>query len=118
MRFDSKAALMPDYPIRPLHINAEEPFWDAFGNSEAEDAAAMVVRFCQSRNSWSDFKLEDLQAFCSAQTGQPSSLSLEPLRPDLVLLMEDSRCRITHEFVVRCFRASPAVTPVNIAAAG
>jgi hypothetical protein len=103
-----------DTPIRPLDIESDNAFLNAFGQREPEVAAYWVVRFCQARRSWKPFLFDKLVRFClmhdaSYPNGVQDSL-LEGLT-DLVVgkfvLSDQGIVTLTTTFVARCYERAP-----------
>ena len=96
-----------NYPIRPDHINTGKHFWDAFGRMEPEISASWVVMLCKELKSWKPFSFEELMAFYRGK-GMKDDFSFNGLlEKGFIVLMEDQKYHITHEFVSRCFLSSP-----------
>lgn len=110
-----------DFEITPGMINTEQHFWDAFGSVHIEKAARLVIEFCQRRNSWKPFSLEEYVAYLKenysgkADTGtnespEPISLSrLVCMKRDRTvwIINSDGRYHLTEEFIRKCHEASP-----------
>ena len=98
-----------DYPIQPRHINAKRHFWDAFGNNETEISAGYIVRLCQKLGGWVPFTREQIEAFYN-EAGH-TDFWFNRLRgqrtEDFIVLGEDGKFRVTHEFIARCHKSSP-----------
>jgi len=105
----STLPLSPNYPVKPSRIDTFQHFWDAFGNSETEASAHWVVRLCQERggDSWAPFRGEEIRALYNARF--PSSyFSFNKLIIDGFVKEDGDTYTVTHEFVARCYKASPA----------
>lgn len=101
---DEDAIETVKHPIRPEYINTGDHFWDAFDKSESETAARIIVLFCQQKqDGWTSFSLAEIREY--RQSFKFYSLVNE--ERGFVILGHDGRYRVTHEFICRCFAASP-----------
>lgn len=97
------------YVVQPGHINTKEHFWDAFGNSETEISARLIVSLCQKKGGWIPFTQEEIDKHTN-QNFYFNRLcdSWEPKDDrNYVILGEDGKYRVTHEFIAACFKSSP-----------
>ena len=93
--------------IKPSNINAGERIRGAFGSRDMEEAAAWVVRFCQSRDdSWSPFSLRAIDAFYAEHTG--GTFDFGGLVVSGFVVGGSGDFKVTPGFIRRCHRASPA----------
>jgi len=93
--------------IQPNDINAKQHFFDAFNNHETEISAGWIVRFCQGRGRrWEPFPLAELERFYNAR-GHKDFWFNRLLNPGNGVRLEDGTVYIEHEFVARCWKASP-----------
>jgi hypothetical protein len=110
-----------NYPIKPEDIDTSKPFMEAFDHTETESSARWVVRFCQEKESWGPFREEELQTFYNRTYPESRfhfNRLIEPgmtyesrgslLRGGGWLVRDGTNLRVTHDFITRCFRASPA----------
>jgi hypothetical protein len=99
------------YNIQPGHINTGEHFCDAFGNCETEVSARLIVSLCQAKGGWIPFTKEEIDK----HTNQGFHFNRlcdcrEPKNNrNYVILGEDGKYRVTHEFIATCFKSSPAI---------
>lgn len=49
---------------KPSDINTNQYFMTAFGHSETEDAARILVDFAQVKDTWDDFTKKEIDDFC------------------------------------------------------
>ncbi len=104
------------YPVRPESIDADNGLCSTFGKSEVEQAAGIVVKYCQKRDGWYSFTLLELIEFCKeigfdpnmnlyglAGVWQDDSLmgGIREAHPSLVLWSNGRYC-VTEEFILRC----------------
>lgn len=108
---DGKMVEWKDYPIQPKHINIEKHFWDAFGNSESETAALLIVRLCQQSGGWMPFTKEEIDAHANHNFhfNRLNDFCHPESDTNFVILGVDNKYRVTHEFIAKCFVASPAI---------
>lgn len=109
---------MKDYAIQPEHINVTHHFWDAFGNRETEISANWLVHFAQQRGQgWAPFSEPDIQKFYWGNSSNHSfrfnALTVTPLTHKPITQDAAGLYHFTHEFVSRCFIASPACSHVE-----
>ncbi|HRY62520.1 MAG TPA: hypothetical protein P5056_02000 [Candidatus Paceibacterota bacterium] len=98
-----------NYPIRPKHINTKRHFFSAFGRAEPESSAALIVRLCQTRGGWLPFTQEEIDGFIGKDFYFHDLCGFDHRNPgNMVILGDDDKYRVTHEFIVRCFQSSPA----------
>jgi hypothetical protein len=91
--------------IKPSDIDTSRHFWDAFGKSEIEDEANVVIRFCQHRNSFRPFDDAEWNSFSNSLNCR---LSFEQLVNRKLIVKEDEKWRITDVFILKCLATSPA----------
>ena len=122
-----------DTCIQPEHINTENNFFDAFDHTETEVSARWIVSFLQeNKKGWAPFTYEEINAFYARKYQHgfrfnrlvepemvPPSLArafagiIEPKIPvggGWIVLGEDKKYRVTEDFVLRCYKSSPART--------
>jgi hypothetical protein len=102
--------------VQPDDIDCSKHFYSAFGQMETEISANWLVRFAQERRSgWDPFTGSDIEAFYLS-AGFTDGFRFNRLICDGFILEEEysqmergmwRRYRFTHEFVVRCWAASP-----------
>lgn len=125
------------FPVQPQHINAEKHLWDAFDHSETETSAGWIVRFLQERGEgWGPFTYEDINNFYARKWKDgftfnrlveaemvPPNLArafaghydpLVPIGGGWIIKGDDEKYYITVDFVTRCFKSSPASSPVAL----
>lgn len=97
------------YLIQPNHIYTGDHFWEAFGNLETETSARHIVRLCQARGGWLPFTKEEIDAF-SGQNFWFNHLHIHGPDKDEhnIVRFVDGQFYVTHEFIVACFKSSPA----------
>lgn len=95
------------YPIRPHHIDPTRQFYDAFGSTEAEASAALIVRYCQRNGGWQPFSLDALDLFYATE-GEWRGFLFNGLDDRGFIIPKGPLLTVTHEFVCRCFLASLA----------
>ncbi len=94
------------YPIRPSDINIEQHFWGAFGKMEKEVSARWIVEFCQKNgDTWAEFPVADLEALY--QSHGYGGFRFNGLNDGELLSIVDGRCKVSHQFVVKCFESQP-----------
>ena len=110
------------YPIQPADINASGHLWNAFDHKETEISAGYIVRMCQERGGWRPFTQDDIERFYkkSGHRGYRFNRLVEPgmafgivqghhLKGGGWIVRDDAGIYyLTHEFISRCFRSSPA----------
>jgi len=120
-----------DFHIQPSDINAQEHFFDAFGNSETEISAGWIVQFLQERGQgWKPFTYEDINSFYARKYSNgfhfnrlveaemvPPSLArafaghhdpLVPVGGGWIVLDNEGKYYVTDEFITRCHKSRPA----------
>jgi hypothetical protein len=104
---DSKTVVTAETPllIQPKDIDPSRHFSEAFGSMESEKQANLIVRYCQLREGWVPFTLQQLQDY--AKTELPFALLLG--QDQWVPLGEDGQYHVTVGFIARCFAASPVI---------
>ena len=101
---------VPNYPIRPGHIDTTSHFWDALGNFEKEISAHWIVRLCQERGSWAPFTREEMKEFYSLKFGKKGlPFTFNGLDDGRHIVERDGALHVTHRFVAACFESSPKV---------
>jgi hypothetical protein len=95
------------YPIRPCHINAKGNIC-AFGDAGQNWSACLIVRFYQKRGNWKPFT----KAQIDAEIG--GDFCFNGLNADGFIVSIDGKYLVTHEFVSRCFAASPVIGTEHI----
>ncbi len=109
---NKRIVLNPEvYPIQPDQINAQEHFWEAFGSQQKEVSARWIVMFCQKQGSWCEFSVSDLLNFYN-EAGY-HDFRFNGLDEEGFVIVKYGTCRVTHEFVARCFLSSPAVKGIE-----
>ncbi len=94
------------YPIRPSDIDISQHFWGAFGKQEKEVSARWIVDFCQQNgDTWAEFSVEHLEALY--QRHGYSGFRFNGLNDDEHLSITDGQCKVSHQFVVKCFQSQP-----------
>jgi hypothetical protein len=97
------------HPVRPDHISLEKHFWDAFGNNETEVSAWWIVLLCQQLGGWVAFTYEQIEELYNSKGYLNFCFNRLLDGPHgFVILGADGKYRVTHEFICRCFAASPA----------
>lgn len=105
---DSNTEQGKKYPIKPSHINTKKHFWDAFGNTETESSALFIVRLCQAYGNWFPFSKEELDRISKEDYRFNRLIEFEGKdERNFVILGDDNRYRVTHEFIASCYRSSP-----------
>ncbi len=61
----------PTYPVRPKSIDTREIF---LGKFELEETARNLVRFCQSRDGWIPFTIDDLFKYSRSVNFDPNKM--------------------------------------------
>jgi hypothetical protein len=100
------------YPIPPRYVDERKHFFDAFKSMEKEVSARYIVRLCQRFGEWNPFTRADIEAFYN-EAGYKDFWFNGLDTEGFVVLGEDGNYRVTHEFVVACFKASPAVVHIK-----
>ena len=99
-------------PIQPKDIDTSKHFFDAFGSSEREVSAGWIVRFCQDRElGWTPFTYNEIDAFYGAKGFRNfrfNGLQDYGVAPADRNPVDNPEYIISHEFVSRCYKASPA----------
>ena len=98
------------YPIQPQNISGKY-FPEAFCNVATEMAAVCLILFCQEKNSWAPFKKKEINSFCMHEFYFYGLCpeNDEANEDNLIILGENGLYHFTHEFVARCFAASPSL---------
>ena len=99
------------HPIRPLHVDTDKHFFGAFGKTETEISAKWIVRLCQEAGGWKPFTMEQMENFYQT-TRQQSGFTFNRLLDQGYIIELDGRLFITHEFICKCFMASPSKTSI------
>lgn len=111
-----------DYPIKPEDIDATRHFFEAFDHTETEISARWVVRLCQEKGHWGPFTEAELTAFYHREFPDSTFRFHRLVEPQMSyslrggggmcgggwLVREGDTLRVTHNFITRCFKASPA----------
>lgn len=95
--------------VRPEHIDIREHLFGAFGNVETEISAKWIVRLCQASGIWKAFTLFEVETLYCVN-GYFDRFSFNQLldgENGFVVLGEDGKYRVTHEFIYKCFGSSP-----------
>lgn len=93
--------------IQPQDIDASKHFFDAFDNMETEISARWIVKFCQSRGrGWEPFTRDEIERFHNEHGFV--DFWFNKLGPENGVRFEGDIVHIEHEFVARCWKASPA----------
>lgn len=105
--------------IQPKDIDTGKHFFDAFGKREREVSAKWIVRFCQHRElGWTPFTYKEIDDFYRSK-GMLDGFWMNGLEnygivPDKIEGEKRHKptfnhtYTIHHEFVSRCYKASPA----------
>lgn len=99
---------MDNYPIKPSDIDTTKHFFEAFGESHTETSASWLVRLAQKNGDWRNFTKAEIDAFGGHKFFFNELLKDESRGPSPIKKNEDGSFSFTHEFVARCFLASPA----------
>lgn len=99
------------YPIQPLNISTTNHFFEAFGNTETEVSARYIVLLCQIKNGWFPFTKQELDEISRENFwfNRLTSGRDESGEDGYVIRGADGQYRVTHEFIVNCFRSSPSM---------
>ena len=94
------------YPIRPEHIDTNKSFLSVFTDNHSEIYARAIVRIEQVDHAWKPFQPDEYGTlggleFCTLVSSH------------YVIIDKDGLCRVTHEFVCRCFSSLPALSPMD-----
>lgn len=95
--------------IKPSNIKAGQRIRGAFGGDrDKEEAASWVVKFCQGPNgdTWRPFALDAIDAFHAEHVQR--GFDFGGLAIAGFVIVGGRQCRVTDEFIRRCYRASPA----------
>ena len=96
-------------PVKPEHIDATKHFFDAFDNSETEDSAGIIVRFCQNRRrGWEPFTQKDIESYYNWASGR-AGFSFNRLLDRGWIVKRGDKYRVTLQFIARVWGSSPAV---------
>lgn len=102
--------ISPDHPIKPEHINTGRHFWSAFDQHETEVAANWLVAFTQDRAAgWKPFTRAEMDLFYKVHYPNGTFRYFRLIDNDWII-EEGDTLFFTHEFVARCFAASPVET--------
>lgn len=106
---DNEEEVRMGYPINPMDIDTRSHFWDAFGNNETEVSANIIVRLCQKTGGWYPFTCEEVEAHLGGSFffHKLCNSNDHTDKNNFVILGEDERYRVTHEFIASCFKSSP-----------
>lgn len=115
------------YNVQPkdIDISGRFPLLSTFGHRETELAAIFIISFCQQKGGWVAFTYRELdEAYAQTQEGKWKMkfdmgyrLAVEKyglyhlfdfydLVPNLVVLGDDGKYRVTEEFIRRCHKTS------------
>ncbi len=98
------------YPIQPLHIDCKQHFSDAFSTMATEISARYIVGLCQKNGSWHPFTQEEIDKYSKKNFNFYELILLDPYdENNYVILGQDGRYRVTREFIINCFKSSPAI---------
>lgn len=92
--------------IQPKDVATKKHFYGSFENYEAEVAANYIVRLCQERKGWYPFTENEIEALYNRFGHQ--RLSLVSLVDNGYIIEEEGKYHITLDFVLRCYKSSPA----------
>ena len=97
-----------EYLIQPHHINAQGCFRDAFGDGETENSARSIVGLCQKNGGWFPFTKKEINQddSCFFKFNGLSKCKNPMDQRNYVILGEDGKYRVTHEFIASCFKSS------------
>ncbi len=120
------------FPIKPTDINIDpekgfQHLFDAFDNSETEVSAFYVLKLMQRKGSWYAFTAEEVQKIYK-QKGHGDDFWFNRLIVSdsvyniqtggydekgggWIVKDEDGKLRVTADFILRCYRSSPAELP-------
>lgn len=93
---------MPEYAIKPGHLNTKKQFWKAFDTVGSNTSARILVELAQKNRSWKSFTRKEINDFIEgsfAFNGLDTSGYIKE-GPDKVY-------SFTHKFIVTCFKDSP-----------
>lgn len=100
-------SIAENYPVAPSHINTSRHLWNAFDKMETEISALWLVRLAQERGDWSSFTDQEIAAFY--QRKHRGAFFHFNGAQDYLILDGTGRFHFTHQFVARCFLASPQI---------
>lgn len=93
--------------VQPKDINAKQHFFNGFDNSEREIPASWIVHFCQVRaRGWEPFTKDDIERFYNGY-GYTNFWFNGLIEPKYGIVLIGSVYHIEHNFVARCWLASP-----------
>jgi|GEM_PF-5581645 len=93
-------------PIKPRHIKADRGLMGAFGNYEAEQLAAVIIQFCQTKDEWQPVPVHEIRSRLGDSTlGRAIQVLIHKLG---YLRLSDDGYVMTVRFVAKCYAASPA----------
>ena len=95
---------LENYLVQPnqIPISGKDRMIGTFGQSEVEDAARLVLIFCQKRDNWEAFTPDDISVFLSSY-GASEHIGFEALVDRCWIVLINGRYHVTHEFVTRLF---------------
>ncbi|HOX95914.1 MAG TPA: hypothetical protein PLI45_00840 [Candidatus Woesebacteria bacterium] len=94
-------------PIKPEDIDTSMHFFDAFGNSETEASANVLVRFCQERGKgWLPFNKDEIDVF-NLKARNRSFFPFNNLLNDEFIVEQDGQFFFTIQFAARAYASSP-----------
>jgi hypothetical protein len=104
-----------EYPIKPSHINiVNQVLYQGFDYPGKAISARAIVELCQRRGSWAPFGICELNNVMSQVSIGAKSFYFNGLDKDGLIVVKDDVCYLTHEFVTKCFFASPAVPGLQL----
>ena len=86
--------------IKPSDIDTSKHPYGAFGKSETEASARWIVRLCQIKNQWGNFKLDDIEELYSSSSNY-SGYSFNTLVEDGFIQEDQGMYSITIGFILR-----------------
>ncbi len=109
------------FRIVPNDIGMSHRMWDAFGHLETDTSAGWIVMLCQERGTWAPFTQAELDAFYHRVRPNESFNFNRLINAGLAhyargsvmmgggwIVREGDVLYVTEDFVLRCFKASPA----------
>ena len=108
---DSETEKGKEYPIQPKHIDTQSRFWEGFIDYNTFLSARRIVKLCQENGGWFPFTKKQIDEYSQ------SNFNFNRLcdsvdhgdERNFVVRGEDGRYRLTHEFILFCFRAAPVI---------
>jgi hypothetical protein len=111
------------YPIHPTHIDtSSQEFKGAFHYFKMDRAAAMVARVARRHGSFNTFRSVEVMNECAIGGLPWENCSYQQgfhhlVQDGFIVAVGTDEYRVTHEFIARCFVASPEPTFVRPALA-